>query len=61
MMRAVAELCEARNVPCQVSLEVFMPCGLGICMGCAVKRPDGTYARGCYDGPVFEAREVVWE
>jgi dihydroorotate dehydrogenase electron transfer subunit len=61
MMRAVAALCEARNVPCQVSLEVFMPCGLGICMGCAVKRPDGTYARGCYDGPVFEAREVVWE
>ena len=37
-----------------------MPCGIGICMGCAVPRPDGTYARGCTDGPVFDAREVVW-
>ena len=61
MMRAVAEMCLARSVPCQVSLEVFMPCGLGVCMGCAVLRPDGSYARGCYDGPVFDAREVVWQ
>jgi len=60
MMRAVAEQCIARGVPCQMSMEVFMPCGLGICMGCAVPRPNGTYARGCYDGPVFEAREVAW-
>ena len=61
MMRAVAEMSIAAGVPCQVSLEVFMPCGMGICMGCAVKRPDGTYARGCFEGPVFEAWEVVWE
>ncbi len=61
MMRAVAEMCIARNAPCQASLEVFMPCGLGICMGCAVLRPDGSYARGCWDGPVFDAREVVWQ
>jgi dihydroorotate dehydrogenase electron transfer subunit len=61
MMRAVGEMATACDVPCQVSLEVFMPCGIGICMGCAVGRPDGSFARGCFDGPVFDAREVVWE
>ena len=61
MMEAVAGMAIACDVPCQASLEVFMPCGLGICMGCAVQRPDGTYARGCFEGPVFEAREVVWQ
>lgn len=60
MMRAVAEMASALNVPCQVSLEVFMPCGVGICMGCAVARTDGTYARGCTDGPVFGAEEIAW-
>jgi len=60
MMRAVAEMSIAFDVPCQASLEVFMPCGVGICMGCAVPRPDGSYARGCVEGPVFEAREILW-
>ena len=60
MMRAVAQLCLARGVACQVSMETFMPCGVGICVGCAVGRPDGTYARACTDGPVFPAGEIVW-
>jgi len=61
MMRAVAEMAIRYEVPCQVSMEVFMPCGVGICMGCAVARTDGRFARGCTDGPVFEAREVAWK
>ncbi|MBC8103359.1 MAG: dihydroorotate dehydrogenase electron transfer subunit [Cytophagales bacterium] len=61
MMRAVAEMAMRYEVPCQVSMEVFMPCGVGICMGCAVERTDQTFARGCTDGPVFEAREVAWK
>jgi dihydroorotate dehydrogenase electron transfer subunit len=60
MMKAVGDLSIEKGVPCQVSMEVFMPCGVGICMGCAVARHDGTYARGCTDGPVFPAREVKW-
>lgn len=60
MMKAVAQVAIARDIPCQVSLEPFMPCGIGICMGCAIPLPDGSYARGCTEGPVFEAREVVW-
>jgi dihydroorotate dehydrogenase electron transfer subunit len=61
MMRAVARMAIEHDVPCQVSMEVFMPCGVGICMGCAVETVAGIFARGCKDGPVFEAREVVWK
>lgn len=67
MMRAVADLCLSRQVPCQVSLETLMPCGLGVCMGCVVKirDPQGAqgyqYLRSCYEGPVFPASEIIWE
>ncbi|GAB4462733.1 MAG: dihydroorotate dehydrogenase electron transfer subunit [Armatimonadaceae bacterium] len=60
MMKAVADVAADRSLPCQVSLEPFMPCGIGICMGCAVALPDGTFARGCTEGPVFRAEEVLW-
>jgi len=67
MMRAVAEICIARSIPCQVSLETLMPCGLGVCMGCVVKIEDSEaergyqYLRSCYEGPVFRADEIIWE
>jgi dihydroorotate dehydrogenase electron transfer subunit len=67
MMRAVGEICVRLGVPCQVSLETIMPCGLGVCMGCVVKihdtgSPTGfNYLRSCYEGPVFRADEVIWE
>jgi len=64
MMEAVAEICNAANVPCQVSLETPMACGIGICFSCVVKRlqPDGSwdYQRTCVSGPVFDAEEIVW-
>lgn len=67
MMRAVADICLARSVPCQVSLETLMPCGVGVCMGCVVKIKDPAsaagyqYLRSCYEGPVFHADEIIWE
>ncbi|MCX7924651.1 MAG: dihydroorotate dehydrogenase electron transfer subunit [Fimbriimonadales bacterium] len=65
MLQAVAQLCTARGVPCQISLDAPMPCGTGVCLGCAVKvnTPDGGawYKRACTEGPVFWAEEVVWE
>jgi len=67
MMRAVAEICMAREVPCQVSLETLMPCGLGVCMGCVVKIRDSSvgsgyqYLRSCYEGPVFPADRIIWD
>ncbi len=59
MIHAVKQLALARNIPCQVSVETPMPCGIGLCDGCAVplKTPDGTttFALACVDGPVFDA------
>ena len=64
MLRAVAMEAMGRNIPCQVSLEQRMACGMGACLGCAykVRRADGSenYAHVCTDGPVFDARKVVW-
>jgi len=64
MLRAVAAEAQRRGLPCQVSLEQRMACGMGACLGCAqkIRRPDGSesYAHICTDGPVFDAREVVW-
>jgi dihydroorotate dehydrogenase electron transfer subunit len=63
MLKAVAKLSEAYELPCQVSLEEFMACAVGGCAGCAVEitTPDGlAMKRVCVDGPVFEAASVVW-
>lgn len=37
MLRAIAQLCAAAQVRCQVSLEENMPCGIGVCNGCVVR------------------------
>lgn len=63
MLEAVAKFARKHHLPCQVSMETMMPCGLGVCLGCAVKvhTPDGKdYRRACVDGPIFDAAEVVW-
>ena len=60
MLRAVAGLCAARGIDCQVSLEERMGCGVGACLVCACKMADGHMAHVCKDGPVFDAREVDW-
>jgi dihydroorotate dehydrogenase electron transfer subunit len=65
MLRAVAKLCATYNVPCQVSLEESMPCGVGVCNGCVVPMLHaaddyGTYRRICIDGPVMWAHEIAW-
>ena len=67
MMEAVAAMCIEAQVPCQVSLEEYMACGIGICVGCAVELATakgdtdyGRYARVCVDGPAFEARQIKW-
>ena len=60
MQRIVAELAAASGIPCQVSLERLMGCGIGACLSCVVTTHDGL-KRACVDGPVFDAREVVWD
>jgi len=59
MLKAVAKLAKQKNIPCQVSLEAYLACGIGACLGCAVETKDG-YKMACKDGPVFNAEEIVW-
>jgi dihydroorotate dehydrogenase electron transfer subunit len=64
MLKKVAERAMALGIPCQVSLEAHMACGLGACQGCAVKASassEKTYFYVCKEGPVFEAEEIDWE
>jgi dihydroorotate dehydrogenase electron transfer subunit len=63
MLKAVAALTSKWNIPCQVSLETSMACGVGACQGCAVKSSSGQekpYHHVCQDGPVFDADTVDW-
>jgi dihydroorotate dehydrogenase electron transfer subunit len=60
MMARVAGMCAAAGVPCQASLEAHMACGVGACLVCACATLTGN-KRVCADGPVFDAREVVWD
>lgn len=61
MLKAVALIARAHRIPCQVSLEERMACGVGVCLGCPVKvKPVGDYKMVCKDGPVFNAEEVLW-
>ena len=60
MLESVSKIAIRRTVPCQVSLEAYMACGIGTCMGCAVQTKDG-YKMVCKDGPVFEAKDIIWQ
>jgi dihydroorotate dehydrogenase electron transfer subunit len=64
MMRALAALAKRWNVPCDLSLETPMACGLGICFSCVtkVRTEDGwDYRRVCVDGPIFDAASLAWD
>ena len=65
MMQAVAKIAAERNLPCEVSLDPWMGCGLGTCLGCVVKIQEADELRprnrpACTEGPVFDAKRVVW-
>jgi dihydroorotate dehydrogenase electron transfer subunit len=54
MMVAIAEFCKEKKVPCQLSLERYMKCGLGVCGSC-----DLGGKTVCRDGPVFSGNEAL--
>lgn len=60
MLRAVAEFARTNRIPCEVSLEGPMACGIGICQGCPVELTgdEGKYALMCKDGPVFDIERI---
>lgn len=65
MMQKVAEVCQSRDVDCQVSMETPMACGIGICFSCVAKihQEDGNwdYQRTCVEGPIFDAGQVCFD
>jgi dihydroorotate dehydrogenase electron transfer subunit len=65
MLHAVARVAVRRSLSAQVSLDPWMGCGVGTCLGCVVWTQAADEARpryrcACTEGPVFDAREVVW-
>lgn len=57
MMKAVARLAARHNIPCQVSLEQTMACGVGACLCCVVETLEGNKCT-CTEGPVFDPGEL---
>ena len=60
MLRGVVKVAREYGIPCQVSMEERMACGVGACLGCAIQMADGSMKHVCKDGPVFGAEEVDW-
>jgi dihydroorotate dehydrogenase electron transfer subunit len=65
MLHAVARIAARRGLRAHVSLDPWMGCGVGTCLGCVVKiqRADEErpyYSCACTKGPVYDASEVVW-
>jgi NAD(P)H-flavin reductase len=71
MLRAVYRKCAASGVPCVVSMEKRMACGVGACLGCRIETSGATGATGatgenrngkrcCKDGPVFDGGTIAW-
>lgn len=65
MLAAVSRIALGAGIDCQVSMERRMACGFGVCQGCTVecrsdKAGETMYRLCCEDGPVFDARDVVF-
>lgn len=60
MLKAVEGLCIGRGISGELSLEVRMGCGFGVCLGCMVDTVERERKRCCVEGPVFKTGEVLW-
>jgi len=60
MMKAIAKVAKSASIPCYVSLENKMACGIGVCLCCVTDTKDG-HKCVCSDGPVFDINDLKWE
>jgi dihydroorotate dehydrogenase electron transfer subunit len=64
MIKEMARIAGKFSIPCQVSVEEKMACGIGACLGCAVRasgeNTSKRFMRVCKEGPVFDTREIDW-
>jgi len=64
LLKKISNLSKKEKIPCFLSIENFMGCGMGICYGCVIKVKSENgweYKRVCKDGPIFKGEEVIWE
>ena len=59
MLWAIARMARDLQVPCFISLEEQMACGIGVCLGCAIPARSRPYRYVCSNGPVFDAADVL--
>ena len=59
MLKETAKIAGKYAVPCYLSLEKIIACGVGACQGCVINTKDG-YQRICKDGPVFDSERIIW-
>lgn len=63
MLKKIGEISRKYKSKCYVILEEIIACGVGACLGCAVKVKDASgfsYKMVCSDGPVFDVEDVLW-
>jgi dihydroorotate dehydrogenase electron transfer subunit len=60
MMIAIARYARQRSIPCEVSLENTMACGIGACLCCIEKTTEGPVCV-CTEGPVFNTNQLTWQ
>lgn len=60
MMVSVAKYAREKDIPCEVSLENMMACGLGACLCCVEKTVKGNVCV-CKEGPVFNINDLTWQ
>ena len=59
MLQQVARISKKKKIRAFGSLEEKMACGVGACLGCAIKTRQG-YQRVCKEGPVFDLNDIIW-
>jgi len=65
MIKSLSQLMQTSSIPCYVSMEERMACGIGACLGCSIKvRQESSgwaYCQVCTDGPVFNIKDLLWD
>ena len=64
MLKAVGKIADEFKVSAELSMDEHMCCGVGVCLTCVIPIKAGDrweYQRTCIEGPVFDAKEIVWE
>lgn len=60
-LKMIQRLSSQYKANTQISLETYMACGIGACLGCAIKTKNHNYAQACLHGPVFKADQIILE